>query len=212
MKDLTDITFLLDRTGSMDSIRNDVVGGFNSFLKSQKEATGETVMTLIQFDSQDPHEVKYECIRIQDVDEMKPRHFVPRAATPLLDAMGQAIMTVGLRLSKMPDEERPDKVVFVVFTDGYENASRNYSSEWIKEMVEEYRDSYKWQFVFLGAEIDAFEQGDAIGISKAHTLSSSREGTSRALNMVGEKVAKFSVSGAAQDLAWTDEERKEVEK
>ena len=142
-QDLTDITFLLDRTGSMASIASDVVGGYNAFLEEQKSAPGQALFTLVQFDSQNPQDVVHDAKPIADVPAMKPKNFRPRSMTPLFDALGMAIARTGERLSAMDEPQRPGKVVFVVFTDGEENASREYSGQRVKEMVKLQGETYR---------------------------------------------------------------------
>jgi len=206
-EDLTDITFLLDRTGSMADIANDVVGGVNTFIEQQQSAANDATFALIQFDSIDHHEVIHDATPIRDVPKMQSGDFVPRSSTPLFDALGAAITKTGERLSAMDDQDRPSKVVFVVFTDGLENASKEYSGDRVLEMVKHQRESYNWEFIFLGADIDAFAQGGAVGIAVAFTADVDRENIQSALDVTSKKLASYRSSGDTARLAYSKADR-----
>ena len=210
-QDLTDITFLLDRTGSMTSIANDVVGGINTFVEKQKAAPGQALFTLIQFDSLDPHEVIHNAKPIHDVPKMQQSDFVPRSTTPLLDALGMAIVKTGERLSKMSEQGRPEKVVFVVFTDGYENASKEYKKEKVAEMVKHQNEKYQWNFIFLGAGIDAFAEAGQIGVCMSTTTSVGLAKTQNAIEMAAKKVVNYRGTGLKASLNYTDDERSAIQ-
>jgi len=122
-KDYTHISIILDRTGSMETIRDDTIGGFNTFLNDQKKQPGIATMTLVQFDTVDPYEIIHKFKPIQEVPELTHETYIPRASTPLLDAMGRGINDIEKSLAELSEEERPSKVVVVVITDGMENAS-----------------------------------------------------------------------------------------
>lgn len=169
-KNLTDITILLDRSGSMESIADDVVGGIDSFIKDQQKVTGECLISLVQFDSQNPHDIIYEARDISEITGFSREQFKPRAMTPLLEAVGTAIKKTGQRLAAMAASERPGNVMFVIFTDGYENDSApEFKNGLVKEMIKEQEEKYNWHFLFLGAGIDAFAEGDQTGFSHAST-------------------------------------------
>jgi len=125
------IAVILDRTGSMESIRDDTIGGFNAFLNEQKQQPGKATLTLVQFDSQDPYEVIHQVKTIQEVSELTRETYVPRASTPLLDAIGRGINDLEKSVADMKEGDRPSKVVFVVITDGQENASREFRRDQI---------------------------------------------------------------------------------
>lgn len=163
--DLTDITVVLDRSGSMASVADDTRGGFDTFVADQKKAPGEAVLTLVQFD--DTYEFVYTARPIRDIGKLD---FQPRGSTALLDAIGRAINTTGERLSRMDESARPGKVVFVILTDGQENASRDFTKTKINEMITHQRNKYKWEFVFLGANQDAIQEASAIGISSLNAM------------------------------------------
>jgi len=193
---LTDITVLLDRSGSMSTIASDVVGGFTEFVTSQREGAGSAVLSLVQFDS---HSIDALFVA-RPVHEVKvPIVFEPRGSTPLLDALGQTIVSTGARLRTMPEPERPGRVVFVVITDGLENASHEYSLEKIRGMIEHQESVYKWDFIYLGANVDAFAESEAMGFA-AHKAGSFQPGR------VGQVYAAFSrrINDMRQQLAEGD--------
>ena len=158
--DLSDVTVVLDRSGSMASCRDDAEGGLNTFIEEQKKHPGETLFTLVQFDTE------YEFVhKGKPIREVGPCQLVPRGMTALLDAVGRAIAETGERLAAMPEPDRPGLVVFVIVTDGQENSSKEYTKPQIKEMIERQQNDYKWQFSFLGANQDAFAEAGGIGIA-----------------------------------------------
>lgn len=217
-KNLTDITFLLDRSGSMAMIQDDVVGGIDAFIQEQKKVDGKANFTLIQFDSSNPQEVVLESKDIKLVEGFTSEQFTPRGGTPLLDALGMCIENAGKRLAAMREEDRPGTVQMVVFTDGEENSSSQFSFERIKAMVTEQTDKYSWHFLFLGASIDAFAEGATYGFSAAAT---SNIGTGRvrdALLNYSTKTSNYrSMAAAGQavsldQLNFTKLEQDEFEK
>lgn len=207
----THITVILDRTGSMESIREDVIGGFNTFLDTQKQEPS-TRITLIQFDSQEPHEVIYSNRPVSETPHLTLSTYVPRASTPLYDAVGQGIVELGQALSAMPESERPDKVIFVIITDGLENASLEYTAERVRVMLEHQRDVYKWEFVFLSSDLNSFAQADAMGIPMANAMAF--DANSTGVEAVFAASASNSLSytrGTTSGMAWTGEQREEQE-
>lgn len=190
-QDLTDISIVLDRSGSMESIRNDTIGGFNTFLKTQQEAPGEANLTLVQFD--DRYEVVHNGIRVQDVPELTALTFVPRGYTALLDAIGRTITDTGTRLSALSEDQRPSKVIFVILTDGEENASKEFTRDKINEMIKHQTEAYNWDFVFLGANQDAIQVGTSIGIMAANSLSyaANKAGTDALFSSVADATVAY---------------------
>jgi len=162
-KDYTHITVVLDRTGSMESIRDDTIGGFNAFLNKQKTEPGTATMTLVQFDSQDPYEIVHRFKPIAEVTELTRESYVPRASTPLLDAIGRAINDLEHSLTELKADDRPAKVVMVVVTDGQENSSREFRKDQIEKMIKEKTEKNDWQFVFLSADLAAIGDAKAVG-------------------------------------------------
>ena len=157
--ELTDITVVLDRSGSMQVCQSDSEGGLNRFIEDQKKQPGEAVFTLVQFDTE--YEFVHRAIPIQTVPHCP---LVPRGNTALLDAVGRAIVETGERLSKMNEADRPGLVVFVILTDGEENSSREFTLEKVREMISHQQSVYKWQFTYLGANQDAFAEAGSLGI------------------------------------------------
>jgi len=169
MKDnLTDISFVLDRSGSMESVKMDTIGGFNDFLRAQQAAPGEANLTLAQFDNE--YEIIHNGVHIQDVPKLTEKTFVPRGMTALFDAIGRTINATGARLAAQPEDERPAQVVFVILTDGEENHSTEFTSDKIKSMIQHQTETYNWDFVFLGANQDAVCTGVAMGIQAGNSM------------------------------------------
>ncbi len=163
-----DITIVLDRSGSMSNVATDTIGGFNTFLDSQKKTPGTATFTLHQFDGKFETVVNAE--DIQKVQDLTSKTFVPRGMTALLDAIGRSVTDAGARLEKLPEGERPAKVIFVILTDGYENSSREFTREQIFKMVEHQKEKYSWEFVYLGANQDAIQVGGSLGINAQSSM------------------------------------------
>jgi len=172
--DYTHISVILDRSGSMESIRDDTIGGFNGFLKDQKSQPGEATLTLVQFDSQDPYEVVHQFMRIQDIPDLNRETFVPRGGTPLLDALGRGINDLEKSIAGMKEGERPSKVLFAIITDGQENESREFSKDQIVKMIKKRRETDQWQFAFLSADLNAIDDAMSYGIQPQATLAFKR--------------------------------------
>lgn len=204
--DLSEIVMVIDRSGSMSSIRGDAQGGINSFIAEQAKEDGEANLTLCQFDQE--YEFVHKGVPIQEVPKFT---LIPRGMTALLDAVGRTINETGERLSKMPEADRPLLVIFVIVTDGRENASNEFTLDQIHSMIKEQSETYKWQFVYLGANQDAFAVGKGLGISTSAKYDPDKAGeaytaaSSNASRMRG--VAKNTGLYAVQN-AFTDDERK----
>lgn len=162
MRKYTDITVLLDRSGSMESCKQAMESAFAEFVKGNK-AIPSTRLTLIQFDSVDPLEVIYENIPVKNVGELA---LVPRGGTPLVDAFVRTIDRTGARLRDLRESERPNQVLFVVITDGQENSSREFKRRDVLDRVRKQQDSYNWKFIYLGANQDAIGEAATFGISR----------------------------------------------
>ena len=163
--DLTEIVIILDRSGSMQNLAEDTIGGFNSFVNEQKKETGEARLTAVLFDNE--YEILHDGVNIQDVPVLTEKEYYARGMTAMLDAVGKTINDVGERLAKTEEKDRPGKVIFVITTDGMENASKEFKKSQIKEMIERQQNVYSWKFLFLGANIDAFGEAGGIGIGGA---------------------------------------------
>jgi uncharacterized protein YegL len=186
-KNLTEIIFLLDRSGSMSGLEKDTIGGFNSFIERQCKLEGETLLTTVLFDDQ--YEVLWNGKDARKVRLTSKEYFV-RGTTALLDAAGKTILDVGHRLSKIPEEQRPGSVIFVITTDGMENASREFTYEKVKELIKHQQDKYSWEFIFMGANIDSAEEAMSLGISKenAFDFEASEVGVEKMYNVMCEAV------------------------
>lgn len=200
--DYTHVSLVLDRSGSMNAIKTDTIGGFNRLLKDQQNAPGQCSFTLVQFDGQGI-DTLYDAKPIRDVVPLNDHTYMPRASTPLYDAVGQTIIRTGDFLAKMPANLRPAKVVFVIITDGEENASREYTLAKIKEMVQHQTDAYKWQFVFLGANFDAYAVGGAMGMSASNSMNvaANAVGTQSMYASTSSNLRSFR-SGAKSDMSY----------
>lgn len=206
--DLTDITLVVDRSGSMNVIREDAEGGVNAFLADQARQPGEALLTLVQFDTE--YEFIHRGVPIQDVP---PYALHPRGSTALLDAVGRAINETGQRLAGMPEADRPGLVVFVVMTDGHENSSREFTKDRIKQMIEHQQQAYNWQFTFLGASQDAFDEAAAIGIQAAAAAHYDPQKVAQAYGSASDKLARMRRQrSAGQEVQndFTPEERQRM--
>jgi hypothetical protein len=190
-KGYCDITIILDRSGSMSNLKDDVIGGYNSYVKKQAEVDGIAKISLIQFD--DKYEVNYIAIDAKNVAEIDDITYRPRGATALIDAIGRTIVAMGERFSAMSEEERPEKVILLIQTDGDENASHEYTEEKINEMITEQESKYSWEVVFLGAKINAKGVASHLGINLAKSMkfADNSEGTRSAFDAVANNTVMF---------------------
>ncbi|RME35464.1 MAG: VWA domain-containing protein [Gammaproteobacteria bacterium] len=163
--DYTHITIILDRTGSMEAIRDDTIGGFNAFLKDQQAQAGRATLTLVQFDSKDPYEVIHSFLPVAEVPPLTRETYQPRATTPLLDAIGHGILDLQDQIDDLPEQSRPGQVLFVVLTDGRENASREFKKEEVAQLISEKQEN-GWKFVFLGADFEAIDDARSLGVTR----------------------------------------------
>ena len=194
-QNFTDISVVLDRSGSMASVAHDTIGGFNRFLDDQEKVAGEAVITLVQFDN--VYEKLYEAKPLSAAPRLNSHTFVPRGSTALLDAIGRLVDETGKRLANMPEGQRPGQIVFVILTDGFENSSCKYDMLKINVMITHQRDVYKWNFMFLGANQDAIATAAGLGISSnvAMTYGGTGEGTGRAIQAASTAVGAYRASG-----------------
>lgn len=201
----TDITIVLDRSGSMASVASDTIGGFNRFLADQKAVPGTATITLHQFDDQ--FETPIKAVNIQSAEPLTDKTFVPRGSTALLDAIGRAVVDTGERMKSLGND-CAEKVVFVIITDGEENASHEYTREKVLEMIKHQTDTYKWEFVFLGANQDAIKAGMTMGVNAANsmTYAANAVGTQSAFASSSANMRAFR-TGAAKSMAYSAEDR-----
>lgn len=205
-KDYTDITVVLDRSGSMAQIAGDTIGGFNQFLEDQKKAAGTATISLHQFD--DIYETVIDNKDIQSAQPLTDKTFVPRGMTALHDAIGRSINATGARISALPEDQRPEKVVFVIITDGAENASKEYDLAKVNAAITLQRETYKWEFVFLAAKQDAIHTGMSLGVAAANSMSyaDNGAGTKRAFMSTSSNL-KMMRSGASADMSYSAQDR-----
>lgn len=216
-QDKTEIVVVLDRSGSMQSVKADTIGGFNQFLDTQKQAPGEACITLAQFD--DVYEVVYSGKPVKEAPILTAETYQPRGSTALYDAICKTIDETGKRLELLSEDARPSLVVFVIQTDGFENCSRTFKIADVNERIARQRDTYKWQFVYLGANQDAIAEASKFGITPGFAMSygASPTGTKAAYAAVGTNVvaarcatsAGASAAMASTNLAWTGQQRQE---
>ena len=187
-KNLTELVFILDRSGSMAGLEDDTIGGFNSMLTKQKGEAGEAVVSTVLFDNE--CEVIHDRMDIQKIEPMTRKEYYVRGCTALLDAVGGAIHHIGNVHKYAREEDRPEKTLFVITTDGMENASRKYSYDRLKAMIERQKEKYGWEFIFLGANIDAAKEAARFGIDadRAANYHADHQGTAVIYEAVSEAV------------------------
>ena len=207
--DLTHLYFLLDRSGSMQSIKSDIEGGFAAFVDEQRKGAGECRATLAQFD--DVYEVVYADRPVADVP---PLDLQPRNMTALHDAMGRLITDAGARLDALPASQRPGTVIVAIMTDGLENASKEWTGASIKSLVSQQSNAYNWTFMYMGADQDAVEVGQGLGIAADHAMTWSRGSAKAAMGATSAMVADLRrarvANPAAGMRAYTEQERAEA--
>jgi len=183
------IVGIIDCSGSMVGLENDVIGGFNKFVDDQRKAKGTATMSLIQFD--DGYYSDFEFVNINDVPDLNRDTYIPRGMTALYDAIGKTINSTGEVLKNMNENDRPDRVVVFIQTDGQENSSLEYNANSIKQMINKQEEMYNWSFVFLGANINAKSTANIIGIDKkmSMTFAANSKGTTSAFNSVSENLS-----------------------
>ena len=163
-KNLTEIVFILDRSGSMAGLEQDTIGGFNAMIEKQKKEPGEAYVSTVLFDN--VSEVIHDRVDIQKIAPMTDRDYYVRGCTALLDAVGKAIHHIGNIHKYAREEDRPEKTLFIITTDGMENASRQYTYDRLKAMIERQKERYGWEFIFLGANIDSAKEAARFGIDQ----------------------------------------------
>ncbi|GHV50224.1 hypothetical protein FACS1894216_02020 [Synergistales bacterium] len=198
---LTELVFILDRSGSMDGLESDTIGGFNSMLAKQQAEPGEARITTVLFD--DKYELLHDRLDLQAVSPITDADYFVRGSTALLDAIGNTINKIGNTQKQSKPEYRSDKVLFVITTDGMENASREYSYDKVKSQIERRKSQYGWEFIFLGANIDAVEVANQFGIdrSRAQNFHNDSEGVELNYRVVSQAVASFRAAPAGAPLA-----------
>ncbi len=201
-KGLTEIVFILDRSGSMSGLESDTIGGFNSLVKKQRKEDGEAIVSTVLFD--DTCDVIHDRVPMDKVEKLTEDVYFVRGCTALLDAVGGAIHHIGNIHKYARDEDRPEKTLFIITTDGMENASRRYTYAKVKKMVERQKDKYGWEFLFLGANMDAIEAAENIGIraDRAVTYQCDEEGTALNYEVMEEAIHHVRCCSAPLSAGW----------
>lgn len=195
-KNLTEIIFILDRSGSMSGLEADTIGGFNSMIEKQKKADGEAMISTVLFDN--VSEVIHDRVSVLDIQPMTDKDYTVRGCTALLDAIGGAIHHIGNIHKYARAEDVPEHTLFVITTDGMENASRHYNAERVKQMIERQKARYGWEFLFLGANIDAVETARHFGIGADRAVNYHSDSAGTQLNYEVLSEAICAVRGSVQ--------------
>ena len=202
-KDLTELVFILDRSGSMQGLESDTIGGFNSLLEKQKRQPGEALVSTVLFDSQS--EVLHDQVQLSSVRPITDRDYFVRGCTALLDAVGGAIRHIGNIHKYARPEDVPEHTLFVVITDGMENASHRYTARQVREMILRQKERYGWEFLFLGANIDAVETAGDLGIGADRAVNYRCDSAGTRLNYdVVSQAASAVRSSAPLNAHWKD--------
>lgn len=188
-KGLTELVFILDRSGSMSGLESDTIGGYNAMLEKQKKEPGEAVITTVLFD--DKYELLHDRINLRGIEPITEKEYYVRGTTALLDAVGRTISKIVNVQKHTAEDERAENVMFVITTDGMENASREYSYEKVRRMIEHQKSKYGWEFIFLGANIDAVDTAERFGIGqdRAVNYNADSEGTLLNYEVISETVS-----------------------
>jgi len=198
---MTELVFILDRSGSMSGLERDTIGGFNSMIEKQKKEAGEAVVSTVLFDNESV--VIHDRLPLGKVPRMTEEEYFTRGCTALLDALGGAIHHIGNVHKYARKEDVPEKTMFIITTDGYENASRRYSYEKVRHMIERQKEKYGWEFLFLGANIDAAAEAKRFGITadRAVNYKCDAQGTALNYEVIHEAVRSVR-SGKSLTAAW----------
>ncbi len=200
-KGLTEVVFILDRSGSMSGLEADTIGGFNSLVEKQKKEEGDALISVVLFD--DRSEVIYDRVPVQKVEPMNDRQYYVRGCTALLDAIGGAVHHIGNVHKYAREEDRPEKTLFIITTDGMENSSHEYTYKKVKKLVEKQQSKYGWEFLFLGANIDAISVAGSFGIDSKRAINymSDSRGTGVSFKALSNTVSSFRCMTDDMDFA-----------
>lgn len=195
----TELVFILDRSGSMAGLESDTIGGFNAMIQKQKKEEGEAYVSTILFDN--VSEVLHDRLKLSEVPEMTDKEYTVRGCTALIDAIGGAIKHIGNIHKYARKEDVPAHTMFIITTDGYENASRQYSSDQVKKMIEHQKKKYGWEFLFIGANIDAVETAQHFGIerNRAVNYNADSKGTKILYETISAPISAMRANAAISD-------------
>ena len=201
-KNLTELVFILDRSGSMAGLEKDTIGGFNAMIEKQKKEAGEALVSTVLFDNDS--QVIHDRVPLDRVPALTEREYFVRGCTALLDAVGGAIHHIGNVHKYAREEDRPEKTLFVITTDGMENASRRYTYDKVRSMIRHEKEKYGWEFLFLGANIDAAREAARFGIGadRAANYHADHQGTSVIYEAVSEAVCQVRSCAAPLSADW----------
>ena len=214
---LTYIIFVIDRSGSMGSIRDDMIGGFNAFIEAQKKLPGECKVFAYKFD--DSYEPIFEDLDINQVPSLNRDNYVPHGWTALYDSLGKTIVDIGAKLSALKEEDRPEKVLFVTITDGEDNRhlqhedAIRYDAAKVKKMVDHQTNNYKWNFAYIGANQDAWAVGGSMGVAAAASLNYTADsiGTAYAFSSLSDSTSTYRKScGSDAKFAFDKKDEKKA--
>ena len=210
-KNLTEVVFILDRSGSMSGLETDTIGGFNSMIQKQKMEAGQALISTVLFNNYS--KVLYDRSDVQKIPQMTEADYFVHGCTALLDAIGGAIHHIGNVHKYARPEDVPEHTIFIIMTDGMENASHIYSSDKVKHMIERQKEKYGWEFLFLGANIDAIETAGHFGIDadKAANYQCDSEGTALNYEVLNDAISAVRCN-AALDSKWKKRIDKDYEK
>lgn len=202
-KNLTELVFIMDRSGSMSGLEKDCVGGFNSMIKKQKKEDGECLVSTVLFNNSDT--ILHDRVSLKDIRQMKEEDYVPSGCTALIDALGNSIRHISDVHRYIRKEDNPEHTIFIITTDGLENASKKYSSDEVKKMVEQKKEE-GWEFIFLAANIDAVETAKKYGINEDRAVNyvSDEAGTMTNFNVLDKTIRKFRKCGFVAEN-WAEE-------
>lgn len=207
----THIVLLVDRSGSMRSIKNDMEGGIETFMEKQKKEIGTCTVTAAHFDTD--YEILFNRVPIDQVEKVT---IVPRGGTALIDSMSQLINEVGIDLSSLEEDERPDRVLFITITDGEENSSREFTNEQLKDLIKEQEDKYKWNFTYIGANQDAFANASKFGGKFSNSLNykATADGVDKMWDKLSDATSRYrnvtNLNLSSDSFKFTEEEQKNL--
>lgn len=199
---MTELVFILDRSGSMSGLEKDTIGGFNSMLEKQRKEPGEAVVSTVLFDNE--IEVIHDRVPVTNVPSLTDKEYFVRGCTALLDAVGGAIRHIGNVHKYARREDVPEKTLFIITTDGMENASRRYTYDKVRSMIERQKERYGWEFIFLGANIDAAAEARRMGIdeSMAANYNCDEDGTALNFEVISEAITNVRMCSAPLSADW----------
>lgn len=214
-KGLTEIVFILDRSGSMAGLEADTIGGYNSMLDRQKKEDGKAIVSTVLFD--DRREVLHDRMDLEKMKHITEKEYYVRGCTALLDAVGESIHHIATVHKYARDEDRPEKTLFIITTDGMENASKRYTHEKVKRMVELEKEKYGWEFLFLGANIDAIKVAGQFGIHEDHAVNFENDSHGTQLNyeVLSRAVSQVRANACmpqALSMEWKEDIEKDYKK